>query len=125
MTGTNGKAMTIAQAYFDAMSNKNADQIVSISANDVVCISPVGELQGVQAFRSFQEGFASMIKALTLLAAFGDDEHAVIVYNAETYPVPSAVVAEHVVIKNGKIASTTVIYDGMPFAEYLKTVQPH
>lgn len=125
MTGTNGKALTIAQAYFDAMANKDVEQIASISAEDVVCISPVGERQGAQAFRGFQEGFASMIKNLTLLAAFGDDDHAVIVYNAETYPVPNAVVAEHVVIKNGKLASTTVIYDGTPFAEYLKTVQPH
>jgi ketosteroid isomerase-like protein len=125
MTGTNGKALAIAQAYFDAMANKDVDKIAAISAEDVICISPVGELQGVQAFRGFQEGFASMIKKLTLAAAFGDDDHAVIVYNAETYPVPNAVVAEHVVIENGKIASTTVIYDGTPFAEYMKTAQPH
>ncbi|MBZ9720487.1 nuclear transport factor 2 family protein [Mesorhizobium sp. AD1-1] len=125
MTGTNGKALAIAQAYFEAMANKDAGNIVSISAEDVACISPVGELQGVQAFRGFQEGFAKMIKKLTLLAAFGDDEHAVIVYDAETYSVPNAIVAEHIIVKHGKIASTTVIYDGTPFAEYMKTVQPH
>ena len=94
-------------------------------AEDVTCTSPVGELQGVQAFRGFQEGFAKMIKKLTLIAAFGDDEHAVIVYNSETYPVPNAIVAEHIAVKNGKLASTTVIYDGTPFAEYMKTARPH
>ena len=125
MAGINGKALTIAQAYFDAMANKDADKIASMSAEDVICTSPVGKLQGVQAFRGFQEGFAKMIKKLTLVAAFGDDEHAVIVYSSETYPVPNATVAEYVTVKNGKIASTTVIYDGTPFAEYMKTAQPH
>jgi len=125
MAGTNSKALTIAQAYFDAMADKDADKIAAMSAEDVTCTSPVGELQGVQAFRGFQEGFAKMIKKLTLVAAFGDDEHAVIIYNSETYPVPNAVVAEHIAVKNGKLASTTVIYDGTPFAEYMKTARPH
>ena len=66
-----------------------------------------------------------MIKKLTLVAAFGDDEHAVIVYNSQTYPVANAIVAEHVIVKNGKLSSTTVIYDSAPFAEYMKTVRPH
>ena len=125
MAGTSSKALTIAQAYFEAMATKNTDGIAAISAEDVICTSPVGALQGVQAFRGFQEGFAKMIKKLTLVAAFGDDEHAVIIYNSETYPVPNAIVAEHIAVKNGKLASTTVIYDGTPFAEYMKTARPH
>jgi len=125
MADNNGKALTIARTYFDAMANKDVDRIISISADRVVCTSPVGQLQGVQAFRGFQEGFAKMIKTLTLVAAFGDADQAVIVYESETYPVPSAMVAEHVIVKNGKITSTTVIYDGTPFAAYMKTAQPH
>jgi len=56
-----------------------------------------------------------MIKKVTVLAAFGDDEQAVIVYDAETHPVPSVTAAELIVVKNGKIASTEVIYDATPF----------
>ena len=125
MTGTDGKALTAAKAYFDAMAAKDVDTIISLCAGDVVCTSPVGEIHGAQAFRGFQEGFAKMIKKLALVAVFGDDEHAVVVYNSETYPVPNAIVAEHITLNDGKIASTTVIYDGTPFAAYLKTVQPH
>ena len=125
MNRTNDKAVTVANAYFDAMAAKDVDTIISLCADDVVCTSPVGELQGALAFRGFQEGFAKMIKKLTPVAIFGDDEHAVVVYNSETYPVPHAIVAEHITLNDGKIASTTVIYDGTPFAAYLKTVQPH
>jgi hypothetical protein len=121
----NGKALKVARTYFDAMAGKDVDKIMSISADDLVCNSPVGQLQGAQAFRGFQDGFAKMIKKLTLIAAFGDDEHAVIVYESETHPVPGAFVAEHIIVRNGKIASTRVIYDATPFAAYIATVQRH
>lgn len=125
MTGTNGAALTVARTYFDAMARKDVDKIMSISADKVVCNSPLGKLEGVPAFRGFQEGFARMITKLTLVAAFGDDEHAVIVYDAATHPVPSSMVVEHIVVENGKIASTDVIYDATPFAAYAATTQPH
>ncbi|HET6158396.1 MAG TPA: hypothetical protein VFE34_08640 [Dongiaceae bacterium] len=66
-----------------------------------------------------------MIKKLTLVAAFGDDEKAVIVYDAETHPVASAITSEYIVVKDGKIASTRVIFDATPFAAYMATVRPH
>ncbi|ARM92416.1 NTF2 domain-containing protein (plasmid) [Rhizobium sp. CIAT894] len=125
MAAANGRALALAHTYFDAMTSKDIDTIASIVAEDVVCTSPLGELQGAQAFRGFQEGFARMIEKLTLVAAFGDDEHAVIIYLSQTHPVPSAIVAEHLTVRDGKLASTTVMYDATPFAEYMKTVRPH
>ncbi|PDS78537.1 nuclear transport factor 2 family protein [Rhizobium sp. L43] len=125
MAGTNGKALMIAQTYFDAMANKDIGTIASVAAEDVVCTSPLGEIRGAQAFRGFQEGFARMIEKLTLVAIFGDEERAVIVYDAQTHPVPNAIVAEHITVRDGKLASTTVIYDGTPFAEYAKNVAQH
>jgi hypothetical protein len=66
-----------------------------------------------------------MIKKVTVLAVYGDDDQAVVVYSADTHPVANAVVAELLKVKNGKIASTEVIYDATPFAAYTATVQPH
>ncbi|MGX0962121.1 hypothetical protein AB7M63_002570 [Bradyrhizobium japonicum] len=37
----------------------------------------------------------------------------------------NAIVAERVQVKNGKIASTDVIYDATPFAAFAATTQPH
>jgi hypothetical protein len=125
MTETNHKALAIAQTYVNAIANKNVDAIIAVSADGVVCTSPVGRITGAQKFREFHDGFARMIKRVTLLAAYGDDEQAVIVYNAETEPAPSAVTAELIKVENGKIVSTDVIYDATPFAAYMATVKPH
>jgi ribonuclease BN (tRNA processing enzyme) len=119
------KAVKIAKTYIEAIASKNVDTIISVSADDVVCTSPIGRIAGTQKFREFQDGFAQMIKKVTVLAAYGDDEQAVIVYSADTHPVPNAVVAELIKVKNGKIASTEVIYDATPFAAYMATVESH
>lgn len=118
-------ALEIARTYFEGMATKDVERIVAVSDDHVICNSPTGQLRGSEAFRNFQEGFAKMITKLTLVAAFGDDRQAVIVYDSETHPVSSALVAEVITVDNGKMISTTVIYDATPFAAYMATVQPH
>ncbi|MBR0716691.1 nuclear transport factor 2 family protein [Bradyrhizobium liaoningense] len=122
---TERTALAIARAYVEAIVNKDVEAIISNSSDNVVCISPTGRIAGTEAFRGFHDGFARMIKKITVLATYGDDEQAVIVYNAETHPVPNSIVAELIKVKSGKIASTEVIYDATRFAAYMATVQPH
>jgi hypothetical protein len=125
MTEPNHKALAVARSYVDAIANKDVDAIIAISDDGVVCTSPIGRTTGMQAFRDFHDGFARMIKKVTVLAAYGDDAQAVVVYSAETHPVPSVVTAELIKVKNGRIVSTDVIYDATPFAAYMATVKPH
>ena len=125
MTQTNGRALEIARAYVEAIANRDVDKIASISAEDIVCTSPIGQTNGLERFRAFHDGFAQMITNLTVLAIYGDDEQAIVVYDVETYPVPHSSVAELIKIKDGKLSSTAVIYDATPFAAYMATVQAH
>lgn len=124
MADDNG-ALIIAQSYFHAMAAKDVDAMLALAAEDIVCVSPLGDLTDAAGFRRFSEGFARMIETLTLVAAFGEGQNAVIVYRADTLPVRHAYVAEHLVIRDGKIASTRVIYDATPFAAYAAAQQPH
>ncbi|MCA7011240.1 nuclear transport factor 2 family protein [Dickeya dadantii] len=125
MTTMSNKALDIARTYVAAMAKKDVETIISISAEHVVCTSPIGQTTGIERFRGFQEGFARMITNLTVLAVYGDDEQAVVVYDAETHPVPHSVVAELLKVRDGKLASTEVIYDATLFAAYMASVQPH
>lgn len=125
MTHPTGKALAIARTYLNAIANRDVETILSISAPDIVCRSPIGQLSGIERFRGFQEGFARMVTKLTVLAVYGDDEQAVVVYDVESHPVPHAVTAELIKVKDGKLASTEVIYDATPFAAYMATLQAH
>jgi limonene-1,2-epoxide hydrolase len=122
---TTGKALEITRTYVKAIADNDVNTILSISTDDVVCTSPIGQTTGIERFRAFHEGFARMITNLTVLAVHGDDKQAVVVYDVETHAVPHAVVAELIKVKGGKLAATDVIYDATPFAAYLATVQSH
>ncbi|MBR0751601.1 nuclear transport factor 2 family protein [Bradyrhizobium jicamae] len=122
---TDHTALATARIYVEAIVDKDVERIISLSADDVVCTSPIGRIVGTQAFRGFHGGFARMLKKVTVLAAYGDADQAIVVYSAETHPVPSSVVAELIKVRNGKIASTDVIYDATPFAAYMATARPH
>ncbi|KAA8694111.1 hypothetical protein ALO80_02659 [Pseudomonas caricapapayae] len=125
MNDTNGGALAIARAYINAIANKDVETILSMSAEDVVCVSPIGQTNGIEQFRAFHDGFARMLTNLTVLAVYGDDVQAVVVYDAETRPVPHSVIAELIKVKDGRLVCTHVIYDASPFASYMATVQPH
>jgi limonene-1,2-epoxide hydrolase len=116
-----GEALQVAKTYVEAIARRDVDTIISVSADDIVCTSPIGRITGTQRFREFHAGFARMIKAVTVLATYGDDQEAVVVYSADTHPVADAIVAELLKVKNGKIASTDVIYDATPIAAYMAT----
>jgi hypothetical protein len=59
--------------------------------------------------------FVQILERAELLAAFGDDETAVVIYDTETLPVPSAPGAECVTVVDGKIARSRFVFDRLPF----------
>jgi ketosteroid isomerase-like protein len=84
-------------------------------ADDIVCDAPAGRLEGAAAYRGFMGPFIQMLTGSELLAAFGDDEKAVVVYDTETVPVKSAPGAECVTVRDGKITYSRFIFDRAPF----------
>jgi len=125
MATTNTTPKSVAQNYFEAMANKNVEEVLALCDESITCDSPLGRLDGIEGFRGFQEGSARMIEKLTLKAVCADDRQAVVVYVADTLPVKGAFVAEYLTITKGRIASMRVIYDSSPFAQYSASVQPH
>lgn len=72
-------------------------------------------MEGAEAYRAFMGPFAQILTATKLIAAFGDETTALIMYDTETAPVKSAPGAEYVTVKDGKITYSRVIFDRVPF----------
>jgi ketosteroid isomerase-like protein len=125
MTATSNEALKVALAYFQAMANKDVDGIMTLVDDNIACFNPVGDFEGSERFRAFEEGFARMIEKLTLVTAFGDEKQAVIVYACDTLPVKNSHVAEHLTVEAGKITSNRVIYDAAPYAAYMASLPKH
>jgi ketosteroid isomerase-like protein len=101
--------------YFDAWTGHDIDKAMGYIADDIVCDAPAGRLEGAAAYRAFMTPFVDILKGSTLMAAFGDDQTAVVVYDTETVPVKSAPAAECVTIRDGKITHSRFIFDRAPF----------
>ena len=115
MTETTSPALRTALAYYQAWTGHDLDRAMSYVADDIVCDAPAGRLEGVAAYRGFMEPFVQILRGATLIAAFGDDQTALIMYDTETVPVPSAPAAECVTVTDGKIAYSRFIFDRVPF----------
>ena len=59
--------------------------------------------------------FVQILTGSTLIAAFGDDTTALIMYDTGTVPVTSAPGAECVTVSDGKITYSRFIFDRAPF----------
>lgn len=110
-----GAALDVAMAYYRAWTGGDMDATMRYVADDVVCDAPAGRIDGAEAYRAFLEPFAGMLRSATLLAAFGDDEKAVLVYDTETPVVASAPGAECVTVRNGRIVHSRFVFDRAPF----------
>ena len=117
MTEQNSPALGVALAYRQAWISGNLDKAMAYMADDVVCDAPAGRIEGAEAYRAFMAPFVQMLISSDLVAAFGDQERAVVVYDTATTLVPSGPAAECVTVRDGKIAYSRFIFDRLPFQQ--------
>jgi hypothetical protein len=115
MTGSTSPALDVALAYHKAWTSHDLEKAMSYIAEDIVCDTPAGRLEGAAAYRDFMGPFVQILTSSELVAAFGDDEKAVVVYDTETIPVKSAPGAEGVTVKRRQITRSLFIFNRARF----------
>jgi ketosteroid isomerase-like protein len=115
MTDAPSRALQTALAYYQAWTSHDLDKAMSYVADDIVCDAPAGRLEGADAYRGFLGPFVQITTGAKMIAAFGDDETALVMYDTQTVPVNSAPGAECVTVKDGKITYSRFVFDRAPF----------
>lgn len=115
MTENAAAALETALAYHRAWTSHDFEQAMTYIAEDIVCQAPAGRLDGAEAFRGFMGPFVQILTASKLIAAFGDETTAVLMYDADTVPVNDAPGAECLTCEDGKITHMRIIFDRLPF----------
>jgi len=114
-TGNSSAALQTALAYHRAWTNHDFEQAMTYIADDIICQAPAGRLAGAAAFRGFMGPFTQILTSSRLIAAFGDDTTAVLIYDTDTVPVKDAPGAECLTVTHGKISHMRIIFDRAPF----------
>ncbi len=115
MTEERSSALQIALAYYEAWTSKDLDRAMTYISEDISCDAPAGRIEGAEAYRAFMAPFVQILADAHMIAAFGDEETALIMYDTETVPVKSAPGAECVTVKDGKITHSRFLFDRAPF----------
>lgn len=115
MTQDPSHALSIALAYYHAWTGNDVDRAMTYVADDVVCEAPTGRIEGAEGLRQFMTPFARMLTGSDILAAFGDDQTAVLMYNPHTILVEDAPSAERFTVRDGKIVHSLLVFDRTPF----------
>lgn len=116
MSEITSNALETALSYFRAWTAHDFDRAMGFLAPDLVCHAPNGQLNGASAFRGFMEPFTQMLIRADLVAAFGDDHTALLMYDTQTALVPDAPGAECLTVEDGLITRIKIIFDRAPFA---------
>lgn len=109
-------AMEIALAYHHAWTARDLDAALTHVAEDVICETPSGALTGNVALKGFMGPFAETLTRSELLASFGDEDRALIMYDTGNRAVASAPAAELYRVREGRITEIRIIFDRLPFA---------
>jgi len=115
MSDANSPALQTALAYYHAWTSHDLDTAMSYVADGIVCDSPAGRLDGADAYRGFMDPFVKILTGSSIIAAFGDEETALVMYDTATVPVRSAPAAECVRVRDGKITRSRFFFDRAPF----------
>ena len=108
-------ALDIALAYHRAWTGKDLDAAMAYIAGDIVCEAPAGRIDGAAAYRAFLEPFALSLTGSSLIAAFGDETKALLMYDTSSALVASAPGAECVTVAGGRIVHSRFLFDRLPF----------
>ena len=124
VTGDGRGALGIALAYYQAWTGHDFERAMTYIAEDIICQAPAGTLEGAEAFRGFMGPFAQILTRSDLIAAFGDDQQAVVMYDTDTAPVSNAPGAECVTVNDGQITHMRIIFDRLPFEQARRAADP-
>jgi SnoaL-like domain len=108
-------ALKVALAYHQAWVGQDFQTAMTHISDDIVCLTPSGRFEGAAAFRNFMEPFSQIVTRADLLAAFGDETTAVVVYDTDTVVVKDAPGAEYLTVQDGQITGMRIIFDRTPF----------
>lgn len=109
-------ALQTALGYHRAWTSGDLDGAMAYVADEIVCRAPSGDITGKDAYRSYLGGFAQILTGLTEVAAFGDEDHALLFYRPHTAVTSTAPAAEHFTIRDAKITESQLVFDRLSFA---------
>ena len=75
--------VNLANAYYQAVANKDTNSVAKLLHSDVRLIGPLGNAAGKESVLQAVTGFANLLKSLRVNVSFGSQEQAMVNYDGD------------------------------------------
>jgi ketosteroid isomerase-like protein len=113
-------AVRVALEFLDAFAAGDDARLGALLDPDVVFESPRTTLHGAEAVSEAIGGFARAVRAVSVIAAYGDEEHAVVMYDMDAGPLGTIRAADHFVVRAGRLVADQLVFDTYALRELEK-----
>jgi hypothetical protein len=106
-----GAAVGVALAFLDAFVAGDEDALAGLLDPEVIFTSPRRTLVGKVVVAAEIAGFARAVTALEVVSAFGDDEHALVLYDMHAGLLGTIRAADRITVRGGRIITDELLFD--------------
>jgi uncharacterized protein YndB with AHSA1/START domain len=104
-------ALALAQRYHRAWTAHDFAAAAACLDDDLETDVPLNEYATKDAWVEALTSFGSLVEGTDVLAAFGNDREALLLYDMTTAPFGALRIAEHFVVRDGRIACIRHVHD--------------
>ena len=116
MTPATQRNVASAEAYYQAMNDKDLAGVATHLHPDVQFMAPLADLTGKEAVLEAVKRFVSLTKSLRVRAKFGSDDKAMLSYDVDFgEPVGICRTAALMTFEGSLIMRIELFYDARPF----------
>jgi SnoaL-like protein len=105
------RPLDVALASTEAWTSHDMDRAAKYVGEDVVLDGPMGHAQGVRGYMEGLTGLSKEVEDFRLIAAYGDDEQALLMYDLITRSYGTLTCAKHLVVRDGRIRRDLLTFD--------------
>jgi ketosteroid isomerase-like protein len=110
VTGT-GEALEVARAYHNAWTSGDVERAGRCLADTLETEVPINHYDGKAQFLEAVRGFAQLVSNVNMLAACGNEDQALLLYEMNVETIGPFRIAEHFTVEDGVIVRIRHVHD--------------
>jgi ketosteroid isomerase-like protein len=115
----------IAEGFFDAWTSKDFERARSLLHDDVAFEGPIDTFSDADTYLTSLQRLSGIVTGVEKQKVFVDGDDVCVIYDLKTAPVPRSRTCEWYRVRDGKVASVSVVFDARPFAAMFEAEQAH
>ena len=116
-------AARVAEGFFDAWTSMDFARARELVHDDVVFEGPIDAFNDADAYLASLQQLGAIVTGADKRKVFVDGDDVCVIYDLKTMPVPSSRTCEWYRVRDGRVASVSVVFDARPFAAMLEARQ--